>query len=156
MNDSTDHLRRDAIRIWQAGLEAVRSERLIHDALQVENGRLRIVDQRMELAAIERIVVVGAGKAGAGMAVAVEEALGPELLAEKRVEGWVNVPADCLRPTARIHLHPARPAGVNEPTPEAAAGAAEILRLVGALGPPSCPPRSKASPWPTNWPSLGT
>lgn len=130
-----DQLRRDALAIWTAGLEAVRSERLIHDALRVHAGRLRIVDQEHDLARVERIVVVGAGKAGAGMAVAVEEALGAELLDAKRVEGWVNVPADCLRPTQRIHLHPARPPGVNEPTPEAAAGAAEILRLVGALGP---------------------
>jgi hydroxypyruvate reductase len=134
MPDATQ-LRRDALRIWEAGLEAVRSERLVHDALQVEQGGLRIADERVELADIDRILVVGGGKAGAGMAVAVEEALGADLLASKHVQGWVNVPADCLRPTQRIHLHPARPAGVNEPTPEAAAGAAEILRLVGELGP---------------------
>ena len=35
----------------------------------------------------------------------------------------------------RIHLHAARPAGVNEPTPEGVAGALEILRLVESLGP---------------------
>jgi glycerate 2-kinase len=35
----------------------------------------------------------------------------------------------------RIHLHPARSAGVNEPTPEGVAGALEILRLVESLGP---------------------
>jgi hydroxypyruvate reductase len=135
MNHDADRLRRDALAIWTAGLEAVRSERLIHDALEVQGNRLRIVDLEQDLARVERIVVVGAGKAGAGMAVAAEEALGSDLLAAKRVEGWINVPADCLRPTQRIHLHPARPAGVNEPTAEAAAGAAEILRLVGSLGP---------------------
>ncbi len=32
-------------------------------------------------------------------------------------------------------LHTARPAGVNEPTPEGAAGADEILRIVSSLGP---------------------
>jgi len=128
-------LRRDALRIWEAGLEAVRSERLVHDALQVEDGKLCVAGERLALASIDRILVVGAGKAGAGMTVAAEEALGVDLLAAKRVQGWVNVPADCLRPTQCIHLHPARPAGVNEPTPEAAAGAAEILRLVGELGP---------------------
>ncbi len=32
-------------------------------------------------------------------------------------------------------MHAARPAGVNEPTPEGVAGAEEILRLVESLGP---------------------
>jgi hydroxypyruvate reductase len=54
---------------------------------------------------------------------------------EKNLTGWVNVPADCVRPLQRIHLHPARLAGVNEPTAEGEAGAAEILRLVSSLGP---------------------
>ena len=90
---------------------------------------------RLPLDEIRRIVVVGAGKAGAGMAEAVEKALGPQLMAEKQLTGWVNVPADCVRPLQRIHLHAARPAGVNEPTPEGVAGALEILRLVASLGP---------------------
>ena len=45
------------------------------------------------------------------------------------------MPADCVRPLQRIHLHAARPAGVNEPTPEGVAGSMEILRLVESLGP---------------------
>ena len=80
-------------------------------------------DERFRLEEIGRIVVVGAGKAGAGMAAAVEEALGPRLVDEKQLAGWVNVPADCIRPLRAIKLHPARPAGVNEPTPAGAAGA---------------------------------
>ena len=44
-----------------------------------------------------RIAVVGAGKAGAGMAAAVEEVLGPRWLEAKAVTGWVNVPDDCVR-----------------------------------------------------------
>jgi hydroxypyruvate reductase len=84
---------------------------------------------------IDRIVVVGAGKAGAGMAEGVESVFGSELMAEKQLTGWVNVPADCVRTLERIHLHAARPAGVNEPRPEGVEGAAAILRLVEALGP---------------------
>ena len=105
--------------------EAVRSQRLVRQSLRVEGGDLLIGNEpyaspalRLPLASIRRIVVVGAGKAGAGMAAAVEEVLGPKLLAEKQLAGWVNVPADCVRPLRRIHLHAARPAGVNEPTPE--------------------------------------
>jgi len=77
---------------------------------------------------------VGAGKAGAGMAAAVEEVLGPRLAQEKQLAGWVNVPDNCVRPLERIYLEGARPAGVNEPTAAGAAGAAEILKLVQSLG----------------------
>jgi glycerate 2-kinase len=127
-------LRDDALRIWQAGLEAVRSERLMKQAVRVEGDYLSIGDEEpINLKAIGRIAVVGAGKAGAGMAAALEESLGPKLCAAKRLVGWVNVPADCVRPLESIHLHAARPAGRNEPTAEGAAGANEILRIVGSL-----------------------
>ena len=160
MDGSTNHLRRDALRIWQAGLDSVRSERLVREALRVEGPVLVVGQQRLRLDGIRRIAVVGAGKAGAGMAAAVEEILGPRLMEEKQLVGWVNVPADCVPRTGtghglaqrgavdptstgetcapsplRIKLHAARPAGINEPTPAGVAGAAEILRLVEGLGP---------------------
>lgn len=128
-------LRQDALGIWQAGVDAVRSDRLVRLAVRVEGPYLVIDQERLELAAVARIVVVGAGKAGAGMAAGLEEALGEKVLAEKRVTGWINVPDDCLRPTSHIHLHPARPAGPNEPTAQGVAGADEILRLAGSLEP---------------------
>ncbi|MGE0609290.1 MAG: glycerate kinase [Pirellulales bacterium] len=134
MPRSAEQLREDALAIWRAGLEAVRSERLIADNVRVEEGLLLLGDHTFDLAQIGRIVVVGAGKAGAGMAAGLEAALGPELLAEKQVGGLVNVPADCVRPLTRIKLHAARPAGVNEPTEQGAVGSREILRLVEALG----------------------
>ena len=78
--------------------------------------------------------MVGAGKAGAGMAEAVEEVLGPELMAEKQLTGWVNVPDDCVRPLRRIHLHaPGRRASTSR-RPRAWPGAEEILRLVESSG----------------------
>jgi hydroxypyruvate reductase/glycerate 2-kinase len=52
-----------------------------------------------------------------------------------RIEGVVNVPAGFSTRTARIRLHTARPAGMNEPTPEGVAGAEEMLRLVSSAGP---------------------
>ena len=83
---------------------------------------------------LERLIVVGAGKAGAGMSAALEELLPAKFLAE-RVSGWVNVPADCVRPLEQIRLHAARPAAVNEPTIEGVAGAEAILRLVSEATP---------------------
>jgi len=135
MPRSPEQLRRDAMRIWQAGVDAVRSERLVKEALRVEGSTLLVGEEPLELDAVRRVVVVGAGKAGAGMAAAVEDVLGPEWIEKKQLAGWVNVPGDCVRELRRIHLHAARPPGVNEPRPEGAAGSREILRLVESLGP---------------------
>jgi glycerate 2-kinase len=183
---SAVQLRRDALRIWQSGVEAVLPRRLVPQWIRVE-GRTLVVGQIgatdrphprplsrerergeivLPLDDIRRIAVVGAGKAAAGMAAVVEEILGPELMDEKQLVGWVNVPdkppsppallpqagegrmaAECPHPRPlsrkrargdvlqRIHLHVARPAGVNEPTAEGVAGTMEILRLVESLGP---------------------
>ena len=114
MSIDSNHLRRDALRIWQAGLEAVRSQRLVKDALRVEGSVLVVGEERLRLDGIRRIAVVGAGKAGAGMAAVVEEILGPRLMEEKQLVGWVNVPADCccragILP-ARKHAHAAEEA----------------------------------------------
>ena len=67
------------------------------------------------------------------MAAAVENILGQKLIEEKRLEGWINVPEDCVRQLARIKLHAARPAGLNEPTPQGEVGTCEILRMVESL-----------------------
>jgi glycerate 2-kinase len=126
-------LREDARAIWQAGVDAVRADRLVRAALRVEGPDLVVCDERFPVESLGRVAVVGAGKAGAGMAAAVEQVLAPTPLA-KRLEGWVNVPADCVRPLTQIHLHAARPAGVNEPTDAGVQGAREILRIVSQLG----------------------
>jgi glycerate 2-kinase len=131
---TVEQLRRDALTIWRAGLQAVQSEPLVRHSIHCEDQRLVFGDTSIDLSRTRRIVVVGAGKAGAGMAAAVEQTLGESLMSEKQLTGWVNVPADCVRPLMRIHLHPARPAGVNEPTASGAEGAREILRLVRSLG----------------------
>lgn len=113
----------------------MRSERLMRDAVRVEGDTLWIEDEPIDLTSVRRIAVVGAGKAGAGMAAALVEILGPALAAAKALHGWVNVPDDCVRPLPFIHLHGARPAGVNEPTEAGARGAEEILKIVGGLEP---------------------
>ena len=135
-------LRDDALAIWHAAVAAVRSDRLVQDNVRVDGPWLHVADETLDLSAIRRIAVVGAGKAGAGMAAGLAAALGPRVMAEKQVVGWVNVPADCVphtNPTrergSAIHLHAARPAGVNEPTAEGVLGAEEILEIVRGLGP---------------------
>ena len=126
-------MRDDAESIWRAGVAAVDSERLTATVVRKTDTELVICGHKIPLARLNRLVVVGAGKAGAGMAAAFESAVGSELLRD-RLTGWVNVPADCVRPLQSIHLHAARPAGVNEPTEEGVRGAQEILSLISALG----------------------
>lgn len=126
--------RAHAIEIWQAGVEAVASRRLVEQQVHCHGPQLSIAGEEYDLTRWNRIVVVGGGKAGAGMATGMEAALGAELVQE-RVVGWVNVPADCVTTLQKIHLHAGRPAGVNEPTEAGVQGTAEILRLVASLTP---------------------
>ena len=109
---SATQLRDDALGIWQAGVRAVDSRRLMADNVRVARSFLEIGAERIPLSEIRRIVVVGAGKAGAGMAEGLEAVLGESLMAAKQLAGLVNVPEDCVRELRRIRLHGARPAGV--------------------------------------------
>ena len=93
----SSRLRNDAIAIWRAGVDAVDSERLVRDCLRWSDGRLDICDEKFALPPSGRILIVGGGKAGAGMAAGVEHALAATPVAA-RLSGWVNVPADCVRP----------------------------------------------------------
>jgi glycerate 2-kinase len=141
MHRTADMLLEDALAIWQAGVDAVLPDRLIREYVHVDplsatgGPVLWIDDLEIPLVGVDRIAVVGAGKAGAGMVVALEQVLGETLLHEKRVHGWVNVPADCLRKTSSIRLHAARPAGLNEPTAAGVMGTQQMLKLVRGLGP---------------------
>lgn len=118
-----DELRSHAQSIWRAGVAAVRPEPLVYQALA------ELAD---ELRAARRILVIGAGKAGAAMADAVEQALADQL---DRIEGVVNVPGDTVKPLRKIRLNAARPAATNFPTADGVAGAREMLRLAGSAGP---------------------
>jgi glycerate 2-kinase len=128
-------LRADAERIWRAGVAAVLPDRLIQSHVFLDGNALLIDDAAIDLRGVGRIVVVGAGKAAGAMAAALEQVLGPQLLAEKNVAGWINVPADCVVPTRRVHLHAGRPPGINEPRPEGAEGTQRILQLMASLEP---------------------
>lgn len=125
-------LREDAEAIWRAGVAAVDSSLAVQRQFHIDGNILRIANIDLKLADIDRIDIVGAGKAGAGMASGVERALLPQIPSD-RISGWVNVPADCVRTLQRIHLHNARPAGLNEPTTEGVAGTEEILRRINSM-----------------------
>lgn len=126
-------LRADAIDIWKAGVHAVDSSKLVRDVIRVTDDLVEIAGHPWRFGEQGRICVVGAGKAGAGMAAGFEQAMLPEW--KSRIFGWVNVPEDCVRDLEMIHLHGARPAGVNEPTAAGVAGTQEILDCISALTP---------------------
>lgn len=128
----SDTLRKHAQDIWREGVAAVDSERLVREAISCTENTLTVCGHEIALGEAGRIIVVGAGKAGAGMAAGFEAAV-PESILADRVTGWINVPADCVRPLKKIHLHPARPAGVNEPTEEGVKGSEKILELISDL-----------------------
>lgn len=125
-------LRDDAIAIWSAGIAAVDSAQSVVRQIRVQQDQLWIADVQIPISSAGRIEVIGAGKAGAGMAAGIEAALVTTNFSD-RISGWVNVPADCVRPLQHIQLHAARPAGLNEPTQEAVRGTQEILRRVRSL-----------------------
>lgn len=127
-------LREQAEAIWRAGVQAVDSAVLVRRALTIDASSLHFGEHSFPIEQVGRIVVVGAGKAGAGMAAGIEATLGRELVHDK-VVGWVNVPGDCVRPLQKIHLHAARPAGINEPRAEGVFGSEQILDLVSSLTP---------------------
>ena len=85
--------------IWRAAVRAVDSAHLVQQAIRVEDRELVIAGQTIPLADLRDIEIVGAGKAGAGMAQGVEVAFAA---LGKPLTGWVNVPADCVRPLRRI------------------------------------------------------
>ncbi|MEO2018417.1 MAG: DUF4147 domain-containing protein [Fuerstiella sp.] len=127
-------IRDDAHAIWQAGVAAVDSHTLVKQNVIYDGSALRICDTDISLARVSRIEVVGGGKAGAGMARGILAAF-DQMPDSITIDGWVNVPADCVEETDRIHLHAARPAGVNEPTDAGVDGTREILRRVSRLQP---------------------
>ena len=127
-------VRDDALAIWHAAVECVRGDHLISQHVAVDADSLRIGDHVIELAKIERIAVVGGGKAGAGMVAGVESVLSP-IAATKQLHGWVNVPEKCVQATQWIQLHAARPAGQNLPTEAGVYGTKQILEIVATLGP---------------------
>ena len=132
-------MRDDAEAIWTAAMRAVQPESLVADRLSLAGAAALLYDGRpldplLQFDDVDRIVVVGAGKAAAGMAAAMERLLGPEGLARHRVTGLVSVPAGCGRRLAAIEVRETRPAKANLPTPAVVQATREIMTTIAQLG----------------------
>ena len=71
--------RQNLLDIFNAALAAVDPYDAVLNALRVEHGQLQVTVVKYDLAVFNRIIVVGAGKATARMALAVESLLGAEI-----------------------------------------------------------------------------
>lgn len=104
-------------------------------------GQLRCDDQPVLVAGgdtldfdrLNRIVVVGGGKAAGGFAAGLEALLGPQRLAQHRVTGLVSAPAGCGLSLATIEVRETRPGGVNLPTTAVVTATGEMLAMLSQL-----------------------
>jgi hydroxypyruvate reductase len=112
--------------ILGAALDAVDPVNAIKAQLAREDNALRVGDRVYNLQDYRRIFVVGAGKASAGMAQAVEQVLG-----ERVTAGTVNVKYGYVAPTRYITLHQA---GHPLPDENGVTGTRRMADLLGDAG----------------------
>jgi hydroxypyruvate reductase len=113
-----------AWQVMRAALRAVDPAQAVRNALRREGDRLTLGGRAYELARYRRVLVVGAGKAGAPMARAAEEILGDRLTA-----GLVDVKYGHTEATRIVRL---REAGHPLPDESSLEGTREIVRLLGS------------------------
>jgi glycerate 2-kinase len=126
--DPATRERREVVtRVMQAALAAVEPGEAVRRALTRDGDRLTVGDRTYDLTAYERVVVVGAGKASAPMAAAVEEILG-----ERVAAGLVVVKHGHTTPTRTVQLREA-----SHPIPDQSCvdGTAELVSLLETTGP---------------------
>lgn len=150
-NTRCDSLRGHARSIWEAAIRAVDPRHLVVTRLTVDERNCLVVanpdstrpnassDQTsleppIQLNDVRRILVVGGGKAAAGLAAGLESVLGTSRLRRHEVSGLVSVPKGCQTRLERIEIRETRPAGENLPTPAVVQATAEMLAALRALG----------------------
>ncbi|MEE8607308.1 MAG: glycerate kinase [Nitrospiraceae bacterium] len=123
---SLQTLREDALSIFLAGVKAADPVDAVKQHLKLQNGMLKIAGQTYDLSAYEGVYVVGAGKAAAKMAQAIEELLGDRLKA-----GVINV-----KYGHGVPLNVVRIIEAGHPLPDEAGvrGTKEIIELLRQSG----------------------
>jgi len=121
-----ESMRRDARTVFEAALKAVDPVEAILRHVRLEDDALQVGEHRFAFKDYDRILVVGAGKAGAPMARALEDLLGDNI-----ADGVMVVKEGHGLPLEHIRIHEA-----SHPVPDERGikGAEEILSLVKAAG----------------------
>ena len=84
------HARDHAQAIWHAGVNAVRADRLIARSVRVAGSEFSVLENTYSLEDVDRVCVVGAGKAAGYLAMELERVLQP--IADRiSLHGWINV-----------------------------------------------------------------
>ncbi len=120
-------LRRQALRIFRAAVEAAAPGVAVSRHLKLRGDTLVAGYHRYRLKDFANIYVIGAGKAAAQMAQAVERLLGPRITA-----GLVNVKAGESAPLRRVQMNES---GHPVPDRKGEQGAARIAEIAGLAGP---------------------
>ena len=126
MSADLTKMRKHARQIFQAGLQAVDPVEAIHRHVTLNDDVLGISDRQFNLKDYDRILVVGAGKATAPMAKAVEDLLGNHIS-----DGVIVVKDGHGLPLKKIKVHEG-----SHPVPDARGvkGTEGILSLVETAG----------------------
>ena len=121
------NLRSDAQKIFRAAVAAADPTQAVLSHLHLAQDTLIAGRRRYDLSSFNNIYVIGAGKAGASMAAAIEKLLG-----KKISDGLINVKDGHLAPLRRIRLHQA-----SHPLPNqnGVDGALQILEIARAADP---------------------
>ena len=119
---TTRSLRQKAVAIMSAALEAVDPAKAIRRQARLDNNILAIGGRAYDLTRYRHIYVVGGGKAGGSMALAVEQ-----LLRDRITAGSVNVKYGHTLPTEIVQL---QQAGHPLPDEEGVRGTEAIVQLL--------------------------
>jgi glycerate 2-kinase len=120
-------VRKHALQIFRAALDAADPYTAVLRHLKFDGRSLIAGRRRYRMADFDRIEIIGAGKASAGMARAVESLLGRRIAG-----GVVNVPDGTTARVRRIELNPA---GHPIPDERGEWGALRILEIAREAGP---------------------
>lgn len=119
-------MRSNAAAIFNAGVAAVAPRSAIRRFCRRDGEVLQISAHRYDLSAFEAVYVVGAGKAGAAMAAALEEIIGDRI-----TDGVVVVKYGHLEETQRIRI---LEAGHPVPDENSASGASAVIEMAKRAG----------------------
>ncbi|OQB27269.1 MAG: putative hydroxypyruvate reductase [Chloroflexi bacterium ADurb.Bin180] len=108
--------------IARAALAAADPRAAVQRSLRLEGDVLWVCGRAYSLSEYQRVYVVGAGKASAAMAVAVEQVLGNRIAG-----GWVNVKDGYVASTSAVAIHEA---GHPLPDERSVVGSRQIVGLV--------------------------
>ncbi|MBN1930627.1 MAG: glycerate kinase [Desulfobacterales bacterium] len=119
--NNIDKMRNDAIRIFYKGIEAVDPYAAVKRFCKLKKDKFMIGDKTYNLSRFKNLFVIGAGKASAPMAAAIEDLLG-----NKISSGIINVKYDHI-----VKLNYIRQFEAGHPVPDknGLQGATSILRL---------------------------